>query len=515
VRISNANHERNVIQLEAGTYSLTTVDNVGPTPFGGNAFPVIVGDVTIQGRGADATVIERANYLTPTATEFRFFFVAQAGSLTIDGLTLRGARVPFIATAGTILSQGAVTLRESVVTATYAGVAGAIQIAEGALSISDSKIVRTGVDIGGDLIAIGNTLGVPGSTGNASAKVVRTTVADNALGDGGAIAVHSLASATIADCAIVRNSGNAIGAGVLADGSVTILNTTIAQNFGVDVSGVSAIDPNSLVSIVDSTIVDNGYGVDGTVRLQNSIVAGNEQGDCGASTVSYGHNLIGNPRQCALSPNDVAGDPHLGPSTDSGRPGGEYLPLLPGSPAIDAGDDEVCGRRDQTGLARHVDGNGDGIRQCDIGAVEFYPIVNDLVHVTIVQSPHQRDVDSSERGWSDDPDRGEGRRVVRPSSASVTAIVSNTSGQEICNLAFAIVTLAGSDGEKPVIISGDDVLGGAGARIRATLLGGTRNLRAHGKDSYTFTIDLPRGSPITLEANVLGDATGGSCRSEP
>ena len=34
---------------------------------------------------------------------------------------------------------------------------------------------------------------------------------------------------------------------------------------------------------------------------------------------------------------------------------------------------------DQRGRPRPVDGNGDGLVACDIGAVQFFPLVNDLV----------------------------------------------------------------------------------------------------------------------------------------
>jgi hypothetical protein len=59
--------------------------------------------------------------------------------------------------------------------------------------------------------------------------------------------------------------------------------------------------------------------------------------------------------------------------------------LVPGSPAIDAGG-PVCTdatggplATDQRGKPRLVDGDGDGTAACDIGAFEFFPIVNDFV----------------------------------------------------------------------------------------------------------------------------------------
>ncbi|HSX81290.1 MAG TPA: choice-of-anchor Q domain-containing protein [Candidatus Saccharimonadia bacterium] len=49
--------------------------------------------------------------------------------------------------------------------------------------------------------------------------------------------------------------------------------------------------------------------------------------------------------------------------TDDGTPGHGYFPLLPGSPAIDAGNDAACPSTDQLGQRR--------VGPCDIGAIRF------------------------------------------------------------------------------------------------------------------------------------------------
>jgi len=74
---------------------------------------------------------------------------------------------------------------------------------------------------------------------------------------------------------------------------------------------------------------------------------------------------LNNPTGCAitLQPTDLIGDPGLGLFTDNGTPGNGHYPLLPGSPAINAGDPAACPKKDQIGQIRAP--------LCDIGAIRF------------------------------------------------------------------------------------------------------------------------------------------------
>ena len=80
INAANANGEANTIRLAAGTYTLTAADNPS------NGLPVITSPLTITGRGAETTIIERAT----SAPGFRILDVAATGSLTLKRLTLRG-----------------------------------------------------------------------------------------------------------------------------------------------------------------------------------------------------------------------------------------------------------------------------------------------------------------------------------------------------------------------------------------------------------------------------------------
>jgi hypothetical protein len=107
------------------------------------------------------------------------------------------------------------------------------------------------------------------------------------------------------------------------------------------------------------------------LNLQNTIIAGSTGGDCmlflGAPIGTNSHNLI---QDGSCSPM-LSGNPMLGPLQNNGGTT-PTMALLPGSPAIDAGDDSVLG----SPLFLASDQRGAGFpRQSgahvDIGAFEF------------------------------------------------------------------------------------------------------------------------------------------------
>jgi hypothetical protein len=83
---ANSTGVASTITLEAGTYTLTAVDN---TTDGPNGLPSVTSVVTIQGAGPDATILERE----ASAPAFRLVHVAATGVLTLEGLTVRGGVV--------------------------------------------------------------------------------------------------------------------------------------------------------------------------------------------------------------------------------------------------------------------------------------------------------------------------------------------------------------------------------------------------------------------------------------
>jgi hypothetical protein len=155
-----------------------------------------------------------------------------------------------------------------------------------------------------------------------------------------------------------------VGAIYADSGSVTITNSTITANTASQGGGVYR--GVATLQVVHSTISGNvttggngsGPGIFGNIAyLQNTIVAGNtgSNKDIDGVITTGAFNLIG-------------GDPKLGPLQDNGGPT-PTMALLPGSPAIDAGDNTNAPEWDQRGpgFPRIVNGT------LDIGAFEVQP----------------------------------------------------------------------------------------------------------------------------------------------
>jgi hypothetical protein len=192
------------------------------------------------------------------------------------------------------------------------------------------------------------------------------------------------------------NETGTFGGGIMNGGRLFLRGTTIARN---DVVGlvVGAPEPGDC-PITFEGACSGGGGVwnaeGGTVSSVRTVLANNTLlrpddpfamvgPDCGGRVQSEGYNALGDASGCDLrrsyvlhgqpTQDQVGVDPRLGELQDSGVAGNAHYPLLPDSPLIDAGSNNwnLCTAQDQIGQDR-VDGNGDGIFACDIGAIEFH-----------------------------------------------------------------------------------------------------------------------------------------------
>jgi len=436
INTANGNGEEDTIMLAAGTYTLTAVDNATD---GANGLPSITSVLTIQGAGAENTILERA----ATAPPFRLLHVSPNGVLQLDGLTVRGGR-------GGILNFGAIRITHSRVTDNTSdsgggldNVGGAVTIAnavfannfgdegggglhsvEGTVQISESSFLdneaghsagafvncggtatiaaSTFAHNGGDPAAIINSSGFPcESTRESTMTIGNTTIADTVGNVTGGLVNDG--TMLVLNSAIVRNFALSGVGGIWNRGSLTLINTTMADNLSPDIGG---IDNGGSLSLINTTVADNeasltgavgGLRNSGTAVLVNTILARNTSGeggvpgeapDCNGPITSQGSNLIGDLTGCTvtLQPSDLTGNPGLGSLADDGSPGHAHLPLLAASPAINAGDNDVCTSDPQ--LATDQLGNL-RVDICDIGAIEFQAPVVDTIPpvITIAASP--------------------------------------------------------------------------------------------------------------------------------
>jgi hypothetical protein len=145
----------------------------------------------------------------------------------------------------------------------------------------------------------------------------------------------------------------------------------------------------TIVSLYNTVVTDNTNGgvhlaedhTEPVLTSANTIIGGQASGaDCSASgTVTFtsdGGNLESGTSCGFSTASDQQSVADLGLDA-LGSYGGETLThdLLPGSPAIDAGKKRTCNRqankKDQRGLARFYDGDGDRAFDCDSGPVEY------------------------------------------------------------------------------------------------------------------------------------------------
>ncbi len=244
----------------------------------------------------------------------------------------------------------------------------------GSLSLEHLTIQsgNAGAEAGGGLLA----------ENRAVVHLVGASVLDCTSSDsGGGVLLAAGAQAVIEQSVIAFNRAGRTGGGLLVAGAAQLRNTTVSSNKAGGAGGGVHVESGGGAELVHVTMHDNAApngsafsGPAGAAGAVNSILSAPARGTgpvCSAAVRSAGHNLSSDS-SCGLgAPGDLAGrDPRLSALFRGGRvPTLTHVPLA-GSPAIDAGDNGSSLPNDQHGFPRPDDGNGDGIRIVDIGALE-------------------------------------------------------------------------------------------------------------------------------------------------
>lgn len=284
--------------------------------------------------------------------------------------------------------SGVCTLRAAIEEINTTG-SGALSVAAGTYSLRLGSILITGAPTISGVGAGATVIDGAGldrvfeidTTGNAyianmTLQHGRGTAGLEDHGHGGCIHVHgrlTLINATVRDC-IPQDGwgGGAVASSETA--TVTLVNDTIANNIAEFNAGIQNSGPTTLdnVTIANNLAREAGGGISGSdVRINNTILAYNAADNCDSEVAeaSGSGNNLEDGQSCAL---EGAGDLRNADSLLGAFRTDGTLPLLPGSPAIDAGDSSSanCPATDERCLARPQDGHGTGAAICDIGAYE-------------------------------------------------------------------------------------------------------------------------------------------------
>ncbi|MBN1910184.1 MAG: right-handed parallel beta-helix repeat-containing protein [Pirellulales bacterium] len=252
----------------------------------------------------------------------------------------------------------------------------------------------SGIYNDGELSLTNSTLTGNTNSGINNSSSGTLSVSNSTLSDNDGSGISSRGALTVTDSTFAGNS-TSLGGGIYSTGTLTVVNSTFAGNSASGSGGgiYHYGSGSDTLTITNCTISRNSADTGGGIylslgstqaALNNTIVAGNN-GNMGpnahlSGTLLASHNLIGDGSGQSTLVNGVDGnlvgtasspiDPGLSDWTqfDNGLWG---FYLLPGSPALDAGDDSLA--LDPEGLPLAEDIRGDTRIQngtVDLGAVE-------------------------------------------------------------------------------------------------------------------------------------------------
>jgi len=276
---------------------------------------------------------------------------------------------------GVYNQSGILILTNSILSSNTAGYGGGIYTRDGIVTITKGILSSNSVTTDGGGIYNFGTM-----------TVIDSTFFNNSAGDGGGIYHSYMGTVTITNSTFSENSVTGWGGGIYNDANLLeITNSTFAGNsaaLGGGIFNFGNVINTAILTLTNSTFSKNsaiytGSGIYniGVLNFANSILANSTIGsDCynnNGYSGTIGINVNNLVETNANAPHDcgsplLISDPVLGSLQDNGG-STQTMALLPGSPAIDTGNDANCPSTDQRGVTRPQGAH------CDIGSYEAEP----------------------------------------------------------------------------------------------------------------------------------------------
>jgi hypothetical protein len=295
--------------------------------------------------------------------------------LTIDGtgqsITISGNKAVrvIVVNSGTTLNLNALTIANG---ASGSGGGGGLRNDGGTVNVNHSTFSGNSAVCGPDCRTYGGAIRNLSGALNVSNSTFSGNIADNGGG------ITNVGTLTVSNSTFSGNSASQRGGGIDNEiGTLTVSNSTFSSNsagFGGGIYNSTTVMGSATVS--NSTFSGNsasqrGGGIRndrGNMTLSNSIIANSPAGGDCAGTISADSHTLASDGSCGGATVKSSAEINLGPLANNGG-ATQTMALLPGSAAIEAGDDGVCAAApvnnlDQRGLARPQGAH------CDIGAFE-------------------------------------------------------------------------------------------------------------------------------------------------
>jgi len=273
------------------TYTFTTYTD---DTDGFNALTSIVAPLTIEGNGS--------TLVRSSVDEFRFFHVANTGSLVLNDLTMENGDI------------------DDLPIGDRSG--GAVAVFGGDLTVSNSSLISNTASGGAAIYGIGISTSI---------TVAHTLVANNVSNNtrGGAFRIDDSGTATIYNSTFDSNTTDGLGGAMYTNGTVIVANSTFNNN-----------------SSTHNSSAAGGINTQGAFTSRNNIFANSSGGgDCnrqGGTFTAQGNNLdTDGTCLTAAGGNFITADPLLGPLQNNGGDT-ETLAVDASSPALNTGDNDYA-----------------------------------------------------------------------------------------------------------------------------------------------------------------------------